>query len=175
MKTPIRFLFALICAAIASFLIVLALLPPAHASSSPPGNVAAQTVPTMTIVIYNNSKNHSIYPVLSTGGHSPVDLWLQAAFKIPKSQLANNPYPSPDTFRLYFNPTGAGIPPEGKVTITLPLYTQLVANVNPKAPNQYIDWWNGGRVYIYANLKSEGRAPPELRILPTTKPIASPR
>jgi hypothetical protein len=158
-KTPIRFLFALICAAIASFLIVLALLPPAHASSSPPGNVAAQTVPTMTIVIYNNSKNHSIYPVLSTGGHSPVDLWLQAAFKIPKSQLANNPYPSPDTFRLYFNPTGAGIPPGGNVTITLPLYTQLVANVNPKAPDQYIDWWNGGRVSIYESLSATGMPP----------------
>jgi len=49
MKTPIRFLFTLLCAAIASFLLVLALLPPAHASSSPPGNVAAQTGPTMTM------------------------------------------------------------------------------------------------------------------------------
>ena len=161
MKTPIRFLFTLLCAAIASFLIVLALLPPAHAASSPPGDLAAQTVPTMTIVIYNNSKNHSIYPVLSTGRHDAVDTWLQAAFKIPKSQLADNPYPIRHAFRLYFNPKGAGIPPGGNVTITLPLYTQLVANanVNPKKPDQYIDWWNGGRVYIYESLSATGRPP----------------
>jgi hypothetical protein len=164
MKTPIRFVFTLLCAAIACFLIVLALLPPAHASSSPPGNVAAQTVPTMTIVIYNNSKTHSIYPVLSTGAHI-LDKWLQAAFKIPKSQLADNPYPTPDTFRLYFNPTGAGIPPGGTVTITLPLYTQLVANVDPKAPDQYIDWWNGGRVSIYESRYSgTGTTPPRALI-----------
>src|SRR4029077_4441229 len=159
MKTPIRFLFTLLCAAIASFLIVLALLPPAHASSSPPGNVAAQTVPTMTIVIYNNSERHSIYPVLSTGAHLH-DKWLQAAFKIPKSQLADNPYPTPDTFRLYFNPTGAGIPPGGTVTIKLPLYTQLEENVDPKAPDQYINWWNGGRVSIYESLYAT-RMPPK--------------
>ena len=162
MKTPIRFFFTLLCAAIASFLIVLALLPPAHASSSPQGNVAAQTVPTMTIVIYNNSKTHSIYPVLSTGGHSPVDEWLQAAFKIPNSQHGDNPYPSPDTFRLYFNPTGAGIPPGGNVTITLPLYTQLVAKVDPKKPDQYIDWWNGGRVSIYESKRATGMPPKAL-------------
>jgi hypothetical protein len=122
----------------------------------------AQTVPTMTIEIHNNSERYSIYPVLSTGGHDPVDTWMQAAFNVPNSKLADNPYPTPHTFRLYFNPTGTGIPPHSSITVTLPLYTQLVPTdqVNPKLPDQYVDWWNGGRISLYASLYSEG-APPE--------------
>jgi hypothetical protein len=125
----------------------------------------AQTVPTMTIEIYNSSDRYSIYPVLSTGGHFPIDTWMQAAFKVPKSQLADNPYPTPNTFRLYFNPTGAGIPPHGSISVTLPLYTQLVPSdqVNPTLPDQYVDWWNGGRISIYASLYSDG-APPKALI-----------
>jgi hypothetical protein len=121
----------------------------------------AQPVPTMTIEIHNNSDRYSIYPVLSTGGHS-VDAWMQAVFAIPKSQLAENPYPTPNTFRLYFNPTGVGIPPNSSITVTLPLYTQLVPDgqVNPKSPSQYIDWWNGGRISLYASLYSD-RVPPK--------------
>jgi hypothetical protein len=122
---------------------------------------AAQTVPTMTIEVHNDSDLYSIYPVLSTGGHS-VDAWMQAVFKVPKSQLADNPYPTPNTFRIYINPTGTGIPPHGSVTLTLPLYTQLVptGQIDPKLPNQYIDWWNGGRISLYASLYSSG-APPK--------------
>lgn len=122
---------------------------------------SAQTVPTMTIEIHNASDLYSIYPVLSTGGHS-IDAWMQAAFRVPQSQLDANPYPTPHTFRLYFNPTGTGIPPHGSVKITLPLYTQLVPSdqVNPKLPDQYVDWWNGGRISIYAALYANG-APPK--------------
>jgi len=123
---------------------------------------SGQTVPTMTIEIHNDSDRYSIYPVLSTGGHFPIDTWMQAAFKIPKSQLADNPYPTPNTFRLYFNPTGTGIPPHSSITVTLPLYTQLVPTdqVNPKLADQYIDWWNGGRISLYASPYSDG-APPK--------------
>lgn len=122
----------------------------------------AQSVPSMTIEIHNNSDRYSIYPVLSTGAHNTSDSWLQAAFQVPQSQLGENRYPTPDTFRLYFNPLGTGIPPHGSVTVTLPLYTQLVpkGEVNPNAANQYIDWWNGGRISIYASLFSDG-APPK--------------
>jgi hypothetical protein len=97
--------------------------------------------------------------LLSTGAHL-VDIWMQAGFAIPKSQLGDNPYPTPDAFRLYFNPTGTGIPPHGSITVTLPLYTQLVPSnqVNTKLPDQYIDWWNGGRISIYASLYSTGAA-----------------
>ena len=122
----------------------------------------AQTVPTMTIEIHNNSDLYSIYPVLSTGAHNPKDTWMQAAFKVPQSQLDNNPYPNPSTFRIYLNPIGSGIPPHSTIALKLPLYTQLVPSdqVNPKAPGQYIDWWNGGRISIYASLYSDS-APPK--------------
>lgn len=131
----------------------------------------AQTVPTMTIQIYNNSASYSIYPVLSTGAHL-VDTWMQAQFNVPQSQLGDNPYPTPDTFRLYFNPTGAGIPPNGSITVTLPLYTQLVPNgqVNPKSPNQYIDWWNGGRITLYASPYADGAPPKALTQNYTARP-----
>ncbi len=135
-------------------------------------NVSGQTVPSMTIEIHNSSSRYSIYPVLSTGGHFPTDTWMQAAFKVPKSALGDNPYPTPNTFRLYFNPTGAGIPPNSSITVTLPLYTQLVPTdqVNPKLPDQYVDWWNGGRISIYASLASDASPPKALIADYTARP-----
>jgi hypothetical protein len=123
----------------------------------------AQTVPSMTIEIHNNSDNYNIYPVLSTGAHE-TDTWLQAIFKIPKSQLGDHPYPNPKTFRLYLNPTGTGIPPHSSVALKLPLYTQLVPTnqVDPALPGQYIDWWDGGRVSIYAGPASDSVPPQSL-------------
>ena len=131
----------------------------------------AQSVPTMTIEIHNNSDAYSIYPVLSTGGHL-VDTWMQAAFHIPQAKLADYPYPTPNTFRLYFNPTGTGIAPHSSVTVTLPLYTQLVPRdqVNPQLADQYIDWWNGGRISIYASLYSDGAPPKALTAGYTARP-----
>ncbi len=136
------------------------------------GDCAAQPVPTMTIKIFNNScqpacqageQPYNIYPVL-TMGQGPVDSWLQAALSVPKSTLNDNPYPRGRSFRLYFNPTGDGIPPGGHVKITLPLYTQLVptANINPKSPDQYIDWWQGGTILIYDNLAAHHSPPAAL-------------
>lgn len=126
------------------------------------GTAAAQAVPMMTIEIFNNSEAYNIYPVLSTGGHDPDDAWLQAQFKVPKADLKNNPYPNPDQFRLYFTPTGTGIPPHGAITVRLPLYTQLAANPDPQKPAQYIDWWNGGRIEIYESPIANGRPPKTL-------------
>jgi len=130
-----------------------------------------RSVPTMTIEIHNNSDRYSIYPVLSTGGHS-VDAWMQAAFQVRKPDLADNPYPTPNPFRLYFNPRGTGIPPHGSITVTLPLFTQLVPSdqVNAKMPDQYIDWWNGGRITLYASLYSDGAPPRALVADYTARP-----
>jgi hypothetical protein len=141
------------------------------------GNAAAQGVPVppgppMTIKIYNNSDKFNIYPVLSSGTAVP-DLYLQAALMIPKAQLGANPFPKRNQFRLYINPTGDGIPPNGNVTITLPFYTQLVPTAQvqptcpmspskPGCPDQYIDWWGGGRIEIFKNLNSAHQPPAAL-------------
>jgi hypothetical protein len=144
------------------------------------GNAAAQTpcmpspscVPKMKIKIFNNSPTYNIYPVLSSGTAVP-DLFLQAALMVPKAQLGANPFPKLNQFRLYINPTGDGIPPNGNVTITLPFYTQLIptAQVQPKyptnpatpnCPDQYIDWWGGGRIEFFKNLNSVHQPPAAL-------------
>jgi hypothetical protein len=84
------------------------------------GSAAAQctSVPCMTIKIYNNSDTYNIYPVLSSGT-AVTDVFLQAALMVPKAQLGAKPFPKLNQFRLYINPPGDGIPPHGKVKITL--------------------------------------------------------
>jgi hypothetical protein len=138
-------------------------------------NVAAQTVPSMTIKIYNNtdkSKTPSnIYPVLTTGTSSS-SLWLQAWLKVPKAQMGDKPYPKLNNFRIYINPAGNGIPPGGAVTLQLPLLTQLVATnqVDPKKTDQYIDWWGGGRVELFEAPAADGKPPAALAALFNDRP-----
>jgi hypothetical protein len=120
-------------------------------------NAQGLTVPLMTIKIFNDDPNHYIYPVLTTG-QGAVDIWLQAFFKIPEAQVSNHPYPRTQSFRIYVNPAMGGIAPGQSVTLTIPLYTQLVSYVDPMQPNQYIDWWNGGTILIYS---SDRAAPPK--------------
>jgi hypothetical protein len=135
-------------------------------------NAQGPTVPLMTIKIFNDDPNHYIYPVLTTG-QGAVDIWLQAFFKIPQAQVSNYPYPRTKSFRIYINPAMEGIAPGQSVTLTIPLYTQLVSYVDPMEPNQYIDWWNGGTILIYS---SDTAAPPKaltdaLMNRPSQKPL----
>lgn len=119
---------------------------------------AGQDIPRMTVKIFNNDPNHNIYPVYSTGISSPrPDLWLQAWFKVPKDRLDKDTYVKANQFRFYINPEGTagnpggGIPPGGNVVFTVPLLTQLVRtrDLDPSQPDQYIDWWGGGRIEIF--------------------------
>jgi hypothetical protein len=117
------------------------------------GDAIAQTVPiapTKSILIYNNSTANTIYPVLSIGANAlpgaiNPDLWMQAQFKV------NQIFPRTLVYRAYINPD-KGIPPQGAVTITVPFYTQLTAVTEQNLGvdnDQFIDWWNGGRVYFF--------------------------
>ncbi|MEJ8572501.1 hypothetical protein [Microbaculum marinum] len=137
---------------------------PAAASADVFDSDDREPVPVMIIKIFNNSPDHNIYPVLSTGT-STTDSWLQSAFKIKKADFPDYPFPKPNQFRFYINPNGDGIPPKGKVTIRLPLYTQLVPDhlVDPKKPDQFIDWWGGGRIEIFDAPAETGRPPRALR------------
>jgi hypothetical protein len=117
----------------------------------------------MTITIINNDPNNNIYPVLTTGT-TGSDLWLRALYGITKADAkaaadAGKPYfPRPNNFRIYINPTGKGIPPNGKIVLTLPFVTQLVKDsaLNKQAADQYIDWWAGGHVEIFTGPKDGG-------------------
>jgi len=120
----------------------------------------------MTIIFMNNDPDHNIFPVLTTGT-STSNLWLRAYFGISKAdaeaaEKAGKPcFPKLNNFRIYIEPV-TGIPPGGRVTLTLPFVTKLVAGKpDPKVTDQYIDWWGGGHVEVFAAPKDSG-APPEL-------------
>jgi hypothetical protein len=65
----------------------------------------------MTIVIYNNSTEFNIYPVLFAGAPSETDQWMQACFKVPTNQIEpkdNFPYPRASQYRMYINCCASG-------------------------------------------------------------------
>jgi len=125
---------------------------------------AQEKYPAMTIKIYNNAKKHNIYPVLSTGA-AVTGKWLQAMMQVPRNQLDNRTYEKSGQFRLYLNPTGRGIPPGGMMEVQLPLATRLTQATNGLQPNQFADWWGGGRIEIFAAPASDKAPPPELTAL----------
>src|SRR4029077_10738177 len=84
----------------------------------------ADNVPLMTVKIFNDDPSHWIYPVLTTG-KGDQDIWLQAFFKVPADQVANNLYPRGKNYRIYISPSGAGIAPGQSVSIALPLVTAV--------------------------------------------------
>jgi hypothetical protein len=113
-----------------------------------------------TLKIFNDTTDYNIYPVIATPTND-ADEWLQGAAQILDSQKTTLTYGHKFVYRIYINPT-AGIAPHGSVTVTLPLCSQLADKPDPTQPDQYINWWNRGRVYIYDNLFSAGKPPPEL-------------
>src|SRR5271167_3652468 len=115
------------------------------------GASLAAAVPTMTVVIINNSCEagacpsgqtaKNIYPVLSMGP-SGKDLYMRAIMNVPQNNTTAL-FPLASQMRFYINPAGNGIPPGGSITLTLPFYTQLVDSPDPTKANQYANWWNG--------------------------------
>lgn len=113
----------------------------------------------MTIKIFNNDANNSIYPVLTTG-KGPEDIWMQAWWSVPKTALSNYPFPRRKNYRLYINPTGAGIPPNTGIQLTVPIITQLKPTINarptadptsPTGGDTLINWWNGAIIQVYTS------------------------
>jgi hypothetical protein len=130
-----------------------------------PGNGVAQstlppTLPPYTIEIHNSSNLYNIYPVIATPTND-VDEWLQAGFAVPAAKIKTDTYGHKFVYRIYIDPQ-KGIPPHGSASVTLPFYSQLVDAPNPTKPDQYIDWWNGGRLYLYENPMSANAPPPAL-------------
>src|SRR5262245_32359547 len=80
--------------------------------------------PPFTLKIYNNSAHYNIYPVFTTPTNG-ADEWLQGGFHVPKTDIGTRTYGHKFPYRFYIKP-GAGIPPNGSVTVYLPLCTQLV-------------------------------------------------
>ena len=142
-------------------------------------NNSSATVPNQPpekkIVIVNNAKSDKrvFFPVIQKGRTiGNPDLWMQAIF-VQSGNFPNfaqkDPYPPFGTrlvSRAYINITSidkqtgleeSGLQPGQSVTITVPFFTQLqeVTDVPTSLdfigakPDQFIDWWNATRIYLF--------------------------
>ena len=128
-------------------LAILAASSPSKAQTCPTGTA----VPFQTIKIFNDT-NQYIFAELEVGLNDP-DQWIQMACNITQTQANKSGfhYATTLTNRFYINGDQDGIPPGGSRVITLPLYTQLTASVDPTKPNQYAEWWQGQNMQIFAS------------------------
>jgi hypothetical protein len=125
------------------------------------------------IVIVNNSSDKRVFfPVLQKGATiGNPDLWMQAAFVQLQERnfpifKQKNPYPEfPTTlvYRAYIDIANTdkttGLQPGQSVTITVPFWTQLQEvtdnNIGVNT-DQFIDWWNAARIYLFEGALFEG-------------------
>ena len=132
----------------------------------PIGNIAAQTLtvpapPTKQIALYNNSQSR-IYAMIEVGRKRldantvNTDLWMQAQLGVNSSDTYKQQFPTAVNYRAYINlPTttdAGGIPPGGSIVVDVPFYTQLkdvTADDLGVDDDQFIDWWNGVRLYFF--------------------------
>ena len=129
---------------IAAF-VAAAICGPCHLAKAQ--NCPAQP-PTQTLKIFNDSDQY-IFPELETG-EGATDVWMQAICQVPNSKTGTLTYGRDTTFRFYINPQG-GIAPGQSVSITIPLFTQLVATVDPTQNDQYAEWWQGENIQIFSS------------------------
>jgi hypothetical protein len=79
-------------------------------ANSPAQAACADTVPLMTIKIFNRDPNTYIFPVLTMGLDPGGDVWLQSCFKVPANEIGQKNYPRTLAYRIYAFPQG-GIKP----------------------------------------------------------------
>jgi hypothetical protein len=120
---------------IATFCILLAGLAGTANAAVPPPTCPGPDC-RKVVTFYNNTPG-PIFPVIQAGIQNP-DPWLQALFNDNTKTYAETHYS-----RVYINPVN-GIPPNGHVSVTVPWYSELTNDTD-----QYIDWYNGCRIYFF--------------------------
>ena len=117
-------------------------------------------VPCKKLRIYNNNpangSNIFVFFESFIQLATKADLWMQAQFKVTDW---NSNFVSPRRFvttrlrRAYIQiGNDQGIAPGQSVDIAVPFYTQLLTTTADnlgKIPDQYIDWWNSGRIVFF--------------------------
>ena len=122
-------------------------------------------VPCKKIRIYNNNPptGATIYAFFESFIQKDIgtdaDLWMQAYFKITdwdQNFLSPRKFATARLRRGYVQiGNDEGIAPGGWVEIALPFYTQLLettADNLGKIPDQYINWWNSGRIVFFDSI-----------------------
>lgn len=147
---------------IATFFLLLAgLAGSANAQQIPPPPCPSKDC-SKVVTFYNNTSG-PIFAVIQAGVQSP-DPWLQALFNDNTQTYAETHYS-----RVYVNPTN-GIPPNGgHVSVTVPWYSKLQNDTD-----QYADWFNGGRIYIFDSAQALSKAHDADRNTPLTVTADSP-
>jgi hypothetical protein len=139
-------------------LAMFAFLGYASAAGAAPSCLDFSATP-FTIKIYNNAANYNIFPVVVTPTNGP-DEWLQGGFQVPTANTSTRTYGHDYTYRFYIKPA-VGVAYGESVTLSLPLCTQLVGNPGDgSTKDEWIDWWNGGRILIFANPATNSKQPP---------------
>jgi hypothetical protein len=139
-------------------LALLAFLSCASAAVAAPSCLDFSVTP-FTIKIYNNSPNYNIFPVVTTATNGP-DEWLQGGFQVATADIATRTYGHDFTYRFYIKPV-VGIAQGQSVTLSLPLCTQLVGSPGDgSTKDEWIDWWNGLRILVYADFAFNSKQPP---------------
>ncbi len=110
-------------------------------------NAHPDAIPCKRIRIFNNHPTDTLWVIIEAGEKKVADEWLQAWFKV-KSDEPNRKYSARQVVRIYVNGT-TGIPAKSSAEVVLPFYTRLSSSFDGTAIDQFIDWWNGGRVYFY--------------------------
>jgi len=122
----------------------------ANAQGACPDDGKVRAACTKELRIWNNTDS-TIYAVLqgskqltdalncTLADKGGGDVWLQAALGDTKDcHRVNN------TYFAYINPR-VGIPPNSFVSVNVPWWSKR----KPGAPDLYIDWWRGARVFIF--------------------------
>ena len=115
-------------------------------------NAQAAMPPTKEIVIYNDSPTETIYPMLQAPTQSDPknpDIWLQGYFNA--ANTTTQTFNTSQVYEVFFN-LEHGIAPKKSLTVTIPFYSQL-KQPGPggvgATTDEYIDWWNAMRVYLF--------------------------
>ena len=114
-------------------------------------------------------------------GKDVHDLWMQAQLGVKEADYLTRPFVTTKLYRAWINHDSGGIPPGGSVTITVPFYTELQpwTQVNSgTVQDQFIDWWNAMRVYVFdgkdaadaAYNFSQDNPPPGVPVKPVLPP-----
>jgi hypothetical protein len=145
-----------------SVLILLGCVIAANHASAATCDGGSGPVPIKKVRIYNNSNTPlNVYvqsPKIEGLLPADADLWMQAACKITSwdsNFISDQKFLTTRLYRAYIevNNASKGVPPNGGyVEISIPFYTQLLpfdqSNLG-RVKDQFIDWWNANRVYIF--------------------------
>jgi FG-GAP-like repeat/FG-GAP repeat len=110
-------------------------------------NNAPDAIPCKRIRIFNNHPTDTLWVIIQAGATEVKDEWLQAWFKV-QAKETDRTYSTHQVVRIYVNGT-TGIPAGSSAEVTLPFYTRLSSSFDGKSANQFVDWWNGGRILFY--------------------------